>query len=495
MFIMAAQVVEDSASVGKVDVAKAEEFKAAANAAFQAHRFTSAIELYSQAIDLNPKNAVYLANRSFAHTKMEEYGSAIEDATKAIEVDPKYVKGYYRRGTAYLALGKFKEALRDFRTVQRIVPKDPDATKKVRECEKAITKIKFEEAIATQDEEKHSVAESLDYHNIVVEESYQGARLEGDNITLEFVQKMMEDFKQQRSVHSRYAFQILLQTREILLATPTLVEITVPDKGHFTVCGDIHGQYYDLLNIFKLNGLPSEENPYLFNGDFVDRGSFSVEVIFTLFAFKCLYPTGLYLSRGNHESKSMNKIYGFEGEVNSKFNDNMVKLFAETFCYLPLANVLNKKVFVVHGGLFSSDGVKLSDIAALDRFREPPDEGLMCELLWSDPHPGTGRAPSKRGVGVAFGSDVTNRFLEDNNLELVVRSHEVKDEGYEVDHGGKLITVFSAPNYCDQMGNKGAFIRFEAPEMKPQFTKFSSVWHPNVRPMAYANNFFSLLAN
>lgn len=85
--------------------------------------------------------------------------------------------------------------------------------------------------------------------------------------------------------------------------------------------------------------------------------------------------TGLYLSRGNHESKSMNKIYGFEGEVNSKFNDNMVKLFAETFCYLPLANVLNKKVFVVHGGLFSSDGVKLSDIAALDRFREPPDEG------------------------------------------------------------------------------------------------------------------------
>jgi hypothetical protein len=96
----------------------------------------------------------------------------------------------------------------------------------------------------------------------------------------------------------------------------------------------------------------------------------------TLFSRSVLIvSTGLYLSRGNHESKSMNKIYGFEGEVNSKFNETMVKLFAEIFCYLPLANVLNKKVFVVHGGLFSSDSVKLSDIAAIDRFREPPDEG------------------------------------------------------------------------------------------------------------------------
>jgi len=118
----------------------------------------------------------------------------------------------------------------------------------------------------------------------------------------------------------------------------------------------------------------------------------------------------------------------------------------------------------------------------------------MCELLWSDPHSGMGRAPSKRGVGVAFGSDVTHRFLQENNLELVVRSHEVKDEGYEEDHDGKLITVFSAPNYCDQMGNKGAFIRFTAPGLKPEFTKFNAVWHPNVRPMQYANNFFSMLA-
>ncbi|KAH7365718.1 hypothetical protein KP509_18G042200 [Ceratopteris richardii] len=364
--------------------------------------------------------------------------------------------------------------------------------KKLRECEKAVQKMKFEEAIASGEHDRISVAESLDYHTIEVEASYKGAKIEGETVTLDFIKSMMEEFRQQRKLHKRYGFQILLQVRKLLMALPSLVDVTVPENGQFTVCGDVHGQYYDLLNIFELNGLPSNENPYLFNGDFVDRGSFSVEVIFTLFALKCLYPEGVYLSRGNHESKSMNKIYGFEGEVKAKFNERMVDLFAEVFCCLPLAHVLNGKVFVVHGGLFSTDGVKLSDIRAIDRFSEPPDEGLMCELLWSDPFDGLGRAPSKRGVAVAFGSDVTKRFLADNNLDLIVRSHEVKEEGYQIEHDGKLITVFSAPNYCDQMGNKGAFIKFKAPEFKPDIKVFEAVPHPNVKAMAYANNLLSL---
>ncbi|MBA0639433.1 hypothetical protein Goklo_022468 [Gossypium klotzschianum] len=262
---------------------------------------------------------------------------------------------------------------------------------------------------------------------------------------------MMDDFKNQKCLHKRYAFQIVLQMREMLRSQPSLVDINVPDGSHFTVCGDVHGQFYDLINIFELNGLPSEENPYLFNGDFVDRGSFSVEVILTLFALKCMCPSAIYLARGNHESRSMNKIYGFEGEVRSKLSEKFVELFAEVFCCLPLAHVINQKVFVVHGGLFSVDGVKLSDIKAVDRFCEPPEEGLMCELLWSDPQPFPGRGPSKRGVGLSFGADVTRKFLQDNNLDLIVRSHEVKDEGYEIEHDGKLITIFSAPNYCDQV--------------------------------------------
>lgn len=473
-------------------VSRAEELKALANEAFRAKKYSQAIDLYSQAIELNSQNAVYYANRAFAHTKLEEYGSAIQDASKAIEIDPRYPKGYYRRGAAYLAMGKFKEALKDFQQVKKLSPNDPDAAQKVKECEKAVKKLKFEEAIAVPESERHSVADSIDYRSIEVEPQYSGARIEGDVITLDFVKKMMDDFKNQKCLHKRYAFQIVLQTREMLRALPSLVDIDIPDGKHFTVCGDVHGQFYDLLNIFELNGLPSEENPYLFNGDFVDRGSFSVEVILTLFAFKCMCPSAIYLSRGNHESKSMNKIYGFEGEVRSKLSETFVELFAEVFCFLPLAHVLNQKVFVVHGGLFSVDGVKLSDIKAIDRFCEPPEEGLMCELLWSDPQPLPGRGPSKRGVGLSFGADVTKRFLQDNSLDLVVRSHEVKDEGYEIEHDGKLITVFSAPNYCDQMGNKGAFIRFEAPTLKPNVVTFAAVPHPDVKPMAYANNFLRM---
>ncbi|KAA8525026.1 hypothetical protein F0562_011336 [Nyssa sinensis] len=509
------------------NVSRAEEIKLLANEAFKAHKYSQSIDLYTQAIELNSQNAVYWANRAFAHTKLEEYGSAIQDASKTIEIDPKYSKGYYRRGAAYLAMGKFKEALKDFQQVKRISPNDPDASKKLKECEKAVTKLKFEEAIAVPDSERRSVADSIDFHSIGtgtrssyippqvaavavtvvvmavllvvvgtkaaavaaagmttvlvvmgtcwwvscnggfftksqmldldVELQYSGARIEGDVVTLDFVKKMMDDFKNQKCLHKRYAFQIVLQTREMLRALPSLVDINIPNGKHFTVCGDVHGQFYDLLNIFELNGLPSDENPYLFNGDFVDRGSFSVEVILTLFAFKCMSPSAIYLSRGNHESKSMNKIYGFEG-------------------------------------LFSVDGVKLSDIKAIDRFCEPPEEGLMCELLWSDPQPQPGRGPSKRGVGLSFGADVTKNFLQENNLDLVVRSHEVKDEGYEIEHNGKLITVFSAPNYCDQMGNKGAFIRFEARDLKPNIVTFSAVPHPDVKPMAYANNFLRMFS-
>jgi len=201
---------------------------------------------------------------------------------------------------------------------------------------------------------------------------------------------------------------------------------------------------------------------------------------------------GIHFTRGNHETKAMNKIYGFEGEVKAKFDETMAELFHEVFCCLPLACILGKKVFIVHGGLFSRDNVSTEELKSVHRFKEPPEDGPFCEMLWSDPMPQTGRAPSKRGVGVAFGPDVTKNFLETNSLSLVVRSHEVKDEGFEVDHHGLLVTVFSAPNYCDQMGNKGAFIRFEH-DMVPHFNTFTAVDHPPVRPMQYASSFMNMM--
>ncbi|KAL5997705.1 hypothetical protein ACLOJK_008635 [Asimina triloba] len=183
---------------------QAEELKLRANEAFSGTHGALFIIYCSQAIELNGQNAVYWANRALAHTKLEEYGSAIQDATKAIEINPKYSKGYYRRGAAYLAMGKFKEALKDFQQVKRISPNDPDATKKLRECEKAVQKIRFEEAIAVQESERCSVADSIDFHAIEVEPQYTGARIEGEVITLDFVKKMMDDFKNQKCLHKRY---------------------------------------------------------------------------------------------------------------------------------------------------------------------------------------------------------------------------------------------------------------------------------------------------
>ena len=234
-----------------------------------------------------------------------------------------------------------------------------------------------------------------------------------------------------------------------------------------------------------MNGYPSSNNPYLFNGDFVDRGSFSIEVILTYLMWKISDPTCIYLTRGNHETKNMNKIYGFEGETKAKYDDKIFDLFLEVFSYLPLAAVIENKIFVTHGGLPVNEGVSLDDVRKIKRGCEPPESGLMSDLMWSDPQPFPGKSPSKRGVGFAFGPDITAKFLDYNNLSLLVRSHEVKEEGYLVEHGGKTITVFSAPNYCDTMGNKGAFIHFDE-SLEPKFTQYTSVPHPDVKPMAYS---------
>ncbi|MEW5297871.1 MAG: hypothetical protein WDW36_001050 [Sanguina aurantia] len=475
-------------------VASAEAAKDAANKLFKEKHFGKAIEGYTAAIALNPKSAVYYSNRAFAHVKMENYGAAAADASKALEQDPRYIKAYYRRGDAQFMMGKVKLALKDFKLAAKVSPKDPDLKKKLLDCEKEVKRLRFEEALATPEAVAVSVMESLHLDTMDVEDSYTGPRMEGSSsqgytCTGPFVTEMIEAFRVQKLIHRRYAFEIIIQTMAILKALPSLVDIPIAAEEHFTVCGDVHGQFYDLLNIFALNGMPSDKNPYLFNGDFVDRGSFSVEIMLTLMALKVLHPSGLHLARGNHESKSMNKIYGFEGEVKAKYSVQMADLFRETFCALPLAHCLAAKVLVVHGGLFQQDNVTLDDLRQIDRFREPPEDGLMCDVLWSDPSPLPGRTPSKRGVGLSFGPDVTKQFLDANGLELLVRSHEVKEEGYEIEHDGKLVTIFSAPNYCDQMGNKGAYITFNGSDMVPHFTKFSAVPHPDVKPMAYASNF------
>jgi len=262
------------------------------------------------------------------------------------------------------------------------------------------------------------------------------------------------------------------------------------NKNKVTICGDVHGQYYDYLHIYKLNGLPSPQNAYVFNGDFVDRGSWSCEVIISMLCLKVLYPKYFMMTRGNHETINMNTMYGFKGEVEHKYNRKVFDLFTELFNALPLAYIVGKKVFICHGGLMSKDGVTIDQIQEINR-EQQPEQGVMTDILWSDPQEQNGLAPSKRGGGTMFGPDITKKFLKTNNLSLIVRSHEVQEEGYKVIHDGKLITIFSAPNYVDQMGNKAAFITMDK-EYIPQFTQFEAQKHPDLKPMAYGGGAFNM---
>ncbi|KAI0565127.1 Protein-serine/threonine phosphatase [Gracilaria domingensis] len=490
-----------SAAVLAVDeLEQINRIKNEANDCFKKNRFHEAENLYTRALnhafalDADAKtHAVLLGNRAFTRLKLEQYGYAINDATRALSHDPNYVKAYYRRGSAYFALSKYKDAKRDYAIIAQRMPENKDTVAKLKECDKRIKEAAFARAIES-DSLRVRVCDTIDITSIQVPDSYDGPRIQHDGeITEQFVRDLIECFRKQQRLHVKYAAMIVLAAKKIFDQLPNVVELPVTAGNSITVCGDVHGQYYDLANaIFERNALPSAKNPYLFNGDFVDRGSFSVEVILTLLAFKAWCPEAIHLTRGNHESLSMNRIYGFEGEVRVKYTETIFTLFSETFQSLPLAYILDgsstsdgRKAFVVHGGLFSKDGVTIADINALNRKCEP-DSGLMAEMLWSDPQEENGWGPSKRGIGVAFGPDVTNRFLDLNGLDIVVRSHEMKDAGYEVSANGRLITIFSAPNYCDQMGNQGAFIRFKS-DMEPSFVQFGAVPHPHVPPMQYAS--------
>jgi len=295
----------------------------------------------------------------------------------------------------------------------------------------------------------------------------------------------------------------LLQDAETFFTQQkALVYVEVPKGEHLNVVGDVHGQLFDFLSICDRHGLPSEENPFLFNGDFVDRGSYSVEIMVILLAWKLAYPEHMHLARGNHEDADMNFNYGFTGEVLAKYRAQLAvwAAFQRVFLNLPLSHVVNNDVFVTHGGLPRKEDTKLADIEALDVMeitrsleerKMHKDYNLMSDLMWADPRDIEGVSTGDRGpTTIVFGEDVTQRFLERNSLSFMIRSHEVKEQGYEWQHGKRCLTVFSAPRYCDFGDNKGAVVRLHAQEsgrMEPEILPFRSAEKPEnyIRCMAF----------
>ncbi|KAL2848503.1 Metallo-dependent phosphatase-like protein [Aspergillus pseudoustus] len=280
------------------------------------------------------------------------------------------------------------------------------------------------------------------------------------------------------------ALWIIQAGTQILKAEPNLLEMDAP----ITVCGDVHGQYYDLMKLFEVGGDPSETR-YLFLGDYVDRGYFSIECVLYLWALKIWYPNTLWLLRGNHECRHLTDYFTFKLECKHKYSERIYEAAIESFCALPLAAVMNKQFLCIHGGL-SPELHTLEDIKSIDRFREPPTHGLMCDILWADPLEDFGQEKtgdyfihnSVRGCSYFFSYPAACAFLEKNNLLSVIRAHEAQDAGYRMYRKTRttgfpsVMTIFSAPNYLDVYNNKAAVLKYENNVMN--IRQFNCTPHP-----------------
>ncbi|MCJ1312258.1 putative serine/threonine protein phosphatase [Agyrium rufum] len=247
---------------------------------------------------------------------------------------------------------------------------------------------------------------------------------------------------------------ICAKAKELLMRESNVVHVLAP----VTVVGDIHGQFYDLIEIFRIGGYPPDTN-YLFLGDYVDRGLYSVETISLLVCLKLRYPNRITLIRGNHESRGVTQSYGFYTECSRKYgNANVWHYFTDMFDYLTLSVVINDQIFCVHGGLSPSIH-SIDQIKIIDRFREIPHEGPMADLVWSDPDAEKHEfSLSPRGAGYTFGAQVVRKFLSFNGQNHILRAHQLCMEGYQVLFDDLLSTVWSAPNYCYRCGNMASVL-------------------------------------
>lgn len=250
--------------------------------------------------------------------------------------------------------------------------------------------------------------------------------------------------------------KLCLRAIEILIEESNVQNIYPP----VTICGDIHGQFFDLLELFKVGGDCPRTN-YLFLGDFVDRGFYSVETFLLLLTLKVRYPDRICLIRGNHESRQITQVYGFYDECLRKFGSiNVWRYCVDVFDYMSLAALVDGVVLGVHGGL-SPNISSLDQIRLLDRKQEVPHEGPMCDLLWSDPEEMSGWGLSPRGAGYLFGGDICQQFNHINGLQFIARAHQLVMEGFKWMFTGQLVTVWSAPNYCYRCGNVASVLKLD----------------------------------
>ncbi|RDA83539.1 hypothetical protein CP532_4476 [Ophiocordyceps camponoti-leonardi (nom. inval.)] len=352
----------------------------------------------------------------------------------------------------------------------------------------------------------------------------------------------LEEAKQCHYLPERAMKELCEKVKEILMEESNIQPVCTP----VTVCGDIHGQFYDLLELFRVSGgMPGESNVqppktattvitsedieppneitdpklrkklrsptvdgpgaasasaadgddpnvsnnsassfpstqsaetrFIFLGDFVDRGYFSLETFTLLMCLKAKYPDRIVLVRGNHESRQITQVYGFYEECQTKYgNASVWKACCQVFDFLVLAAIVDGEVLCVHGGL-SPEIRTIDQIRVVARAQEIPHEGAFCDLVWSDPEDVETWAVSPRGAGWLFGDKVATEFNHVNGLKLIARAHQLVNEGYKYhfdEHS--VVTVWSAPNYCYRCGNVASIMSVDK-DLNPKFSIFSAV--------------------
>ena len=273
------------------------------------------------------------------------------------------------------------------------------------------------------------------------------------------IDAVISSIRQGNQIQELEVVAILTKLQDVLFTEPNVIETTSP----ITICGDIHGQLYDLFQLFDTaapKGIGDQK--FLFMGDYVDRGRFSMETFAYLAAMKLKYPRQFFLLRGNHECRQVNQAYGFFTETVQNYGHSGIwSLCNEVFDLLPMAAIIDNRVFSVHGGL-SPNCMLIETIDLMDRQDELPSSGALCDLCWSDPDTEIDDwKDNERGAGKIFGAKQVDAFCHNNNLDLITRSHQLAANGYQWFFDDKLITVWSAPNYMYRAGNKATVLKYD----------------------------------
>ncbi|TRY51660.1 Serine/threonine-protein phosphatase [Cryptosporidium tyzzeri] len=324
---------------------------------------------------------------------------------------------------------------------------------------------------------------SIEKENVSKEPLINGFILETNENEPFDLDKCIEKLLSCKPLSSNNIKHLCSKLKEILINESNVQKVRCP----VTIAGDIHGQFFDLLELFRIGGMPPDVN-YLFLGDYVDRGYHSIECICLIMALKIRYKDKVTILRGNHECRHISQIYGFYDECLRKYgNASIWHELTDMFDYLPLGALVEHHMFCDHGGL-SPGALTIDEIDSINRFQEIPHEGPMCDLLWSDPDEKTGWSASPRGAGFIFGPDVSQKFIHTNGLSTICRAHQLIMDGYTWSHDDNVVTVFSAPNYCYRCGNQAALMELDENENK-QFLTFDTA----PRRGEFSKNMMSLM--